>query len=279
MKPYALFTGCFIPAKMPWLEKASVEALKKLKVEPKYLEFSCCPNIHMKSVNEETWLAMAARNLAIAEKENLDIIALCSGCSGTLLDARHLLEQKEKREEVNEELAKIGLSYEGKNDVKHIVNFIYENIDKAKELIQFPLEMKVAIHDGCHIQRQSKVMDYCLEWMDDLVRMTGAEVVEYPHRDICCGSAVAAVDSEIANDLVELKLNELKEYGADALCTPCPLCFLQYELAQKRLGMEMPVFYYPELLAIAFGFHPNELGIQYHQVNAENLIKRCLGLG
>jgi len=278
MKPYALFTGCFIPAKMPWLEKASVEVLKKLEVKPEYMEFSCCPNIHMRSVNEESWLAIAARNLAIAESKNLDIIAICSGCSGTLLDAKHLLKDQKKKEEVNEELAKIGLSYEGKNDVKHIVNFIYENIDKAKELIQFPLKMKVAIHDGCHIQRPSKVMNYCLEWMDDLVRMTGAEVVEYPHRDICCGSAVAVVNQEIANGLVELKLNELKESGVDALCTPCPLCFLQYDLAQKRLGMEIPVFYYPELLAIAFGFHPVELGIQHHQVNAESLIKRCLEL-
>jgi len=279
MKPYALFTGCFIPAKLPWLEKASVAVLKKLEAEPKYLEFSCCPNTHMKSMDEETWLAIAARNLAIAEKENLDIIALCSGCSGTLLDAKHLLQDDEKREEVNKELKKIGLSYEGKNDVRHIVNFIHENMDKAKELIQFPMKMNVAIHDGCHIQRPSDIMDYSTERTDDLLKMLGLEVVEYPHRDLCCGSALAAVDQEITNDLVEFKLNELKESGADALCTPCPLCLLQYETAQRRLEMELPVFYYPELLAIAFGFHPNELGVQYHQVNTEAVIKKCLGLG
>jgi heterodisulfide reductase subunit B len=261
---YALFTGCFIPAKMPQFEKASVEVLEKLGIKPEYVEFTCCPNTHLKSVNKKSWLAIAARNLAVAEKKGLDIIALCPGCSGTLLTARHLLEDRETREGVNEKLKRIGLEYKGEVKIFNILHVIHERMDLIREnnLVRFPLNLSVALHDGCHIQKPSHVVEYSEEMMDELVELTGCKIVDYGCRDLCCGSPMAAVDSEIGEGIAEYKLREIENKSVDIICTGCPLCYLHYDLVGKKIGVKTPIFYYPELIALAFGMHPREIGIE-----------------
>ncbi len=278
MKDLAIFTGCFIPAKMPHFEKAAVEVLKRLGINPVYLEFSCCPNPHIKSVDKESWLTMAARNLVIAQEKKLDILALCPGCSGTLASARYLLEDSETRKKINEKLGKIGKEYTGETKIINIINFVYDQRDFIKEnnLIKSPLNLSAAIHDGCHIQKPSYVMDYDIESMDELMELVGCNVLDYGCRDLCCGSPMSAVDSQIGEGLAEFKLNEIKELGVDILCTGCPLCYLQYELTRKKLGIATPVFYYPTLLALAFGVHPDEIGLGPKTGN-EKIIEKILG--
>jgi heterodisulfide reductase subunit B len=223
---YALFTGCFIPAKMPQFEKAAVEVLEKLEIKPEYLEFTCCPNTHLKSVDKSSWLAMAGRNLAVAEKKNLDVIALCPGCSGTLLTARHMLEDNETREGVNERLRRIGLEYKGEVRVVNILHVIHERVDFIREnnLIKFPLKLSAAVHDGCHIRKPSYAVDYNEELMDELVELTGCSIIDYGCRDLCCGSPMAAVDSEIGEGIAEHKLKEMWISSApDALSATCTM--------------------------------------------------------
>ena len=280
-KDFALFTGCFIPAKLPYLEKASTEVLKKLEINPVYLEFSCCPNIIMKSADMISWLVMAARNLAIAEENNLDILSLCSGCNGTLSEAKHELENKETRKEVNEKLGEIDLEYTGDVNVIHIMNFLYDHINEINEneLIKFPVNLSLALHDGCHIQRPSNLTEYEPERMDELVELIGCNVISYPSRDLCCGSPVGVVDPGISDDLGMLKVNEISKMGVDALCTGCPLCFLQYEMVQRKTEKEnrIPVFYYPEIIAISMGLHPKGIGIEPNTNRGMLIEKKIFG--
>ncbi len=268
---YALFTGCFIPAEMPYLEKTAVELLKNLGVNIHFLEFSCCPNTRIKSVDEMSWLNLAARNLALAEKNNLDILSLCMDCYGTLKKAVSLLEDESVREEVNSNLEKIGLEYNGKVKVEHIIDLLFENREKIADRITFPLDLSLALHDGCNMRRPSDIVDYNPNELDELSKLIGCTVVGYPSRDFCCGSPASTVKQEFSDNITKLKLDEINGLGVDAVCTGCPLCFMQYDSIQN-----MPVFYYPELLAIALGIHPREAGIQFHRTDGSAIIEKAL---
>jgi len=116
MKKYAFFLGCIAPLRYPGIEKSTREVFKALGVELVDLKgASCCPAPGViKSFSKATWLAAAARNLALAEKEGLDIVTICNGCYGSLFDAAHELHENEKiLEDVNKILAEIGLKYSG----------------------------------------------------------------------------------------------------------------------------------------------------------------------
>ena len=109
MKRYAFFPGCLIPARHPAMEFAIRSTLPNLGIEIVDLEgASCCPDpIYFKSKDKLSWLTVAARNLTLAEDLGLDIFTNCSGCTATLSETYHLLEDEELRHQVNRRLARI----------------------------------------------------------------------------------------------------------------------------------------------------------------------------
>jgi heterodisulfide reductase subunit B len=125
-------------------------------------EASCCPDpIYFKSKDKLDWLAVAARNLCLAEKKGLDIFTNCSGCTATLSETYHLLEDEERRDKVNDRLKKIGKEYKGTIRVMHIVRLLRDEVgyDTIKESVVRPLEdLTMAIHYGCHLLKPSRVM-------------------------------------------------------------------------------------------------------------------------
>ena len=130
MKRFAFFPGCLIPARHPAMEFAIRETMPKLDIELVDLEgASCCPDpIYFKSKDKLDGLAVAARNLCLAEEKGLDIFTNCSGCTATLSETYHLLEDEERRDKVNERLKKIGREYKGTIRVMHIVRLLRDEV-------------------------------------------------------------------------------------------------------------------------------------------------------
>ena len=116
---------------------------------------SCCPDpIYFKSKDKLSWLAVAARNLALAEEQGLDVVTNCSGCTATLSEASHLLEDAALRSQVNDRLARIGRQYAGTSRVRHVVTLLRDvaGHEAIRKSVVRPLEgLKVAIHYGCHL--------------------------------------------------------------------------------------------------------------------------------
>jgi len=270
---YALFTGCNIPIKIPWVEKAALEVLERLEIEPVYLEFSCCPNTQLRFADKDSWLSIAARNLAIAEKENLDIISLCPECSNTLLTAKGMLEDPETLDSINKKLAKVDLNYNGKAKVYDLTNFLYKQKEKIKSLVRESLDLSIAIHDGCHIQRPKDVVKFYPGTPDELLSIIGCDIEEYPLRDLCCGFHISITDGNLSDKLTREKIDEIDNSKADALCVLCPLCFIQYDETQKKFDRRIPVFHYLELIAISLGVSPLDIGVRFHKTNAESLLR------
>lgn len=141
---YALFLGCVIPNRYPGIELAMRNVAPKLGMEIVDMEgASCCPAPGVfKSFDKPTWLALAARNLAIAEAHSSDIVTLCSGCYGTLKETNMILkEDSVKRESVNAILGEFKKEFHGNIDVKHFVEILYDNIgvEKLKNFVKRPL--------------------------------------------------------------------------------------------------------------------------------------------
>jgi len=283
---YLLFLGCVIPYRVSSYEISTRRVLDKLGVELVEMpDFTCC-GLPLDPVNHEMMLTLAARNLCLAEQQNLSIMALCNGCFGVLNHVnKELKEDKKLREKVNGYLEEIGLEFKGTTAVKHLIHVLAEDIgfEKISEAVKKPLNpLKVAVHTGCHVMRPAKYVG-----SDDpenptllkkLVRATGAECLDYIDENECCGNPIIGVNSQIPLQLARHKLGNIRAVRAQALITVCPFCHMMYDLHQPRIERAfnekfgIPVLHYPQLLGLAMGMGPDELALKELRVNASELL-------
>ena len=156
---YASFLGCQIPLRLPSIEIASRKVFSKLGLKTvDLLGYSCCPEpVISRLLDKTAWLAISARNLAIAEELNLDLMTLCNGCYETLVETNEILRNEpEEMEKVNVILGRFGKRYNGGVEVKHVVEVLYEDVGfkKIMDNIVKPQKMQVALHYGCHMYRE-----------------------------------------------------------------------------------------------------------------------------
>jgi heterodisulfide reductase subunit B len=278
MKEYAMFLGCLIPARLPHIEAISIKVLNKLGIMTKdIIDASCCPDpVLMRSLDFNNWLAIAARNLSLAEETGSDVLTLCSGCFSTLSKANHLLRNDVELKEVNDLLSEVNRSFSGKISVKQVVEIIHDiGKETIKQQVKIPLKhLKVASHPGCHLVRPSNILhvdDPTVPTIqDEIVSWLGAEPVNYSLKMLCCGVGIKMVDPEANLLLLREKLANLKDTEANCIVTPCPFCFMQFDRGQKEVSRKFgesytfPVFYITELLGLALGFSPKEVGFHLH---------------
>jgi heterodisulfide reductase subunit B len=282
------FYGCMIQIKYPQMEAAFKLTMPKLGIELVDLEgFTCCPDpIFYKAKDVLGWLTVAARNLCIAEEAGTDIVTLCSGCTATLKEAVFLLaEDEELRDKVNRRLAKIGKEYKGTTKVEHAVVVIRDElgIEKVKESVVRPLDgIKVAIHYGCHLLKPSQIMhvddaDYP-SILENLILATGATPMSHDEELLCCGKG--CIDDEMPVDMVFDIFSSIRDSGADCMGLICPTCFSSFDLGQIVVGrkkgtkFDIPVIYYFQLLGLAQGLTPEDVGLGLHKVKADRVLER-----
>jgi len=283
---YDLFLGCVIPARLPFLEASSRKVFEKLGIQLNDVDgFSCCPDpTGIELIDHKTWLALGARNLSLCNT-NGSVVSFCSGCVETLKGVNYAINKdSHAKEEVNKVLKKVGKSYDGKVEVKHFAEVLYENLDKVKENVEKPLEgFKVAVHYGCHYLRPSEI----IEWddpfepitIDEIVKAIGAESVEYDLKMECCGNPVEKSDRELSLLMIDNKLKAIENVGANCVAVVCPACYQQYEFNQRELNKRnnteynLPIFYLSELVGLAFGFSPEEMGLNFHRIKPNELFE------
>jgi len=277
---YAFFLGCTIPYRLPFLEASTRNVLSKLEVDLVDLPFSCCPDpVGIQSIDRTSYLALAARNLCIAEEAGLDILTICNGCFETLkVTNEELRVNKELRDKINSNLAEIDKEFKGSSTVKHLHQVFYDDIGliKIKRLVKFPIRKKLATHYGCHLLRPEKILKVDNpdrpRSLDELVEALGAETVDYSQKNLCCGAGVRGINARNSYAIAREKFADVKRFGAEGLVVTCPTCFLQYDSGQLIVQKEfeehykLPVYFYSEIAALAFGFTPEEIGINMHRV-------------
>ncbi len=293
-KKYSFFLGCVMPNRFPNVEKSIREVMPRLGVELEDLQgASCCPAPGViRSFNEPTWLALASRNLALAEKAGNDIITGCNGCYGTFKETLATIhEDPDKLREVQQVFKGMGIKFKGEADAKHIIEVIYDMGPEAiKKMVKRPLTgLKVAVHYGCHLLKPSKTRPWQQSerhtFLDELVEATGAESIRYKDKYMCCGAGggVRGSNVPVSVDIAKEKMDNMMDAGADIIVDVCSFCHLQFEVSQPQLNKELgemkykiPVFYYTQLLGLAMGLEPDQLGLHKHVVSTKEILDRIL---
>jgi heterodisulfide reductase subunit B len=289
---YALYLGCTIQSEQYGYEVSVRETLPRLGIELEDMEgVSCCGSPALNSVSKLGWHYLSARNLAIAENMGLDVLPLCNGCHLSFIETKHFLEKDpELKNIINMNLEKEGLNYRGDIRIVHLLEALHDEIgtQKISEKVVKPLEgIKLASHPGCHAIRPSdlqKVDDAeNPQKLDDLIRALGAETFDYPEKTDCCGSQLAMTSGRITLKIAGEKLQAVKSYGFDGLVTTCPFCFKMYDGRQRAIkgalkdsSLDLPVFYYTQLLGLAMGLGPEKLGLDLNLSPIDPVLERIL---
>ena len=285
MNKYGLFPGCVMPTEQYALEKSIREVFPVLNIEIVDLKgFSCCGE-PLKSVNQMLTLALSARNLAIAEKEGLDLLVPCPMCHLALSDCKHILDADMNiNQKVNKFLEDEGLKYTGKSNIYQTVEILHNiiGIEKIKEKVKKPFKgLKVATHYGCHLFRPSEVGrpvdSENPQEIENILKAIGANPIDYPEKLDCCGGLLTTNLPESALTKTGQKLQKVQEQGFDLFIDVCPWCHRQYDAKQKKAGetvatkLEVPVMYLTQLLGLSFGISEEKIGLDLNQSPVDKL--------
>jgi len=274
-KKFSVFLGCRIPTRLKYYETSSRAILSALDVELTDIpEFNCC-GYPLQNINRKAFVLSSVRNMALSERQNLDILTLCQCGYGTFRMAEYLMTRNAAlKDEVNGILAKEGLKYEGKTTVKHLLSVLFHDVglDAIKKKIIRPFEnLQIAVHYGCHSLRPSHIVRFddpvSPTLFDRLVEITGAESIDWPAKLDCCGGPLSGTHDSLAMDFAEKKLETAQKSGAHYVAVACPYCQIQFDTVPKRMvferGMDhvVPSVMYPQLLGLSMGIDEGILGL------------------
>ena len=255
---YAYYPGCSLESQLAKeFDLSTLAVSNALGIELEELhDWNCCGASSGHSTNMALNHAMVGRNLALAEKQGLDIAAACPACYLRLKHTRHsILEDTNVKSNM---LDAIDMPYEGRYDVKHVLDIMVNDIglDAIKEKVIKPLTgLTLVSYYGCVLVRPPEIVGFDdpenPQSMDNLLEVLGADVRDWSGKVECCGASLALTKREIVIDLVRDLVKMARDVGADAMVAACPLCNMNVDGRQKLTGDAMPVFYFTELMGLA----------------------------
>ncbi|AOM83560.1 CoB--CoM heterodisulfide reductase iron-sulfur subunit B family protein [Salisediminibacterium beveridgei] len=290
---YAFFPGCTLESAAEELMISTKKVAEAIGVELIELDgWTCCGASHIQDIDESLSDSINARNIALAEEMSLPLLTVCNTCTLMLKNSKTKLDRDDQKKKViNQHLEYSSKAYQGTSEVTHFLWMIIKDygLDELKKLIRRPLSgLKVANFYGCHIIRPADVMGFedplNPRSLEMVVEALGAEAVDYDQRLACCGFHSVFPAEKEALSLTAKNCNLSKASNADCIVTPCPLCQMQLDMyqpdAQKMVKEEitMPILHLPQLIGLALGFEPEELGIKRHIIDVMPNLKVAIGI-
>ena len=281
------YPGCTLKTKARNLEDAAIASMSVLGIELEELpRWNCCGAVHSLSDDDLIHQVAPVRDLIRVKELGRDkVVTLCSMCYNTLARANLLmLDDEEKRKTINLFMDE-EIDYHGELEVVHLLNFLRDEIgwDRLREKIKVPLNgLKVAPYYGCTLQRPREVgiePPGSFKLMTQLLETLGAKVVNFPAADLCCGSYQILGNPDAAGNAISTILGWAAKAGAEALALSCPLCEFNLGkkqgelLREKSVIMEIPTFYFTQLLAIALGLNPEICCFELNENASIELLK------
>jgi heterodisulfide reductase subunit B len=269
---YVFFPGCSLEGTARDFHQSTMAVAGALGLAlPEIPDWICCGSTAAHQSDPLLALALPAQSLLAAEGKT--VVACCAACYSRLKTANHeIAKDAATRRKVAEAL---GRDYDGKTPVLHLLEVLVRNVGLAAitARIKRPLEgLKVACYYGCLLSRPPEVTNFDdaenPTLMDSVCKAAGATPLDWPHKTECCGASYSITDPSIVLDLTREILAMARAAGADCIVTACPLCQLNLDMRQKDIEAKfgeaygLPVFYFTQVLGLAMGLDPKELGLK-----------------
>jgi heterodisulfide reductase subunit B len=236
-------------------------------------DWNCCGATTYFYIDELLAYTLCARNLAIAEKTGLDVVAPCSACYKNMyFTSAALKKDVDLAEHVNFALEEDDLQYNGKVNIKHLIEVFSQDIspEELKSKVTNPLEgVRVAPYYGCQIVRPQKEKEDVEQpqFFENILTSIGATPVNFPLKMRCCGGSLIISSRTAALSMVRNLLQCAVDSQANVIATACPMCQVNLECYQQQVNTEFgtnfsfPVMYFTQLIGIALGIPGKKLGI------------------
>jgi succinate dehydrogenase / fumarate reductase cytochrome b subunit len=283
----AYWPGCVSRGFTPELHGSMALIAPKLDLELVELDrANCCGAGVIAEHNQELADALNARTFALAQSVDgaAGMMNICSTCQGAQTECQERLDADSSyRDHVNSHLEADGLRYEkgGSWWNKNLLWLLVEEIglDKLRERVVRPLDgLRVGPFYGCYIVRPRKRlgMEEHPErdrYMDQVIEALGATPVKYAGSHKCCGFPIITMNRTTSLRQAGRHMADAIDADADCVVTPCPLCHLNLDMQQPEAAkfverdLGMPVLHLPQLLGLALGLTPKELGMNKHVVS------------
>jgi succinate dehydrogenase / fumarate reductase cytochrome b subunit len=287
----AYWPGCVSRGFTPELHGSMARVAPLLDIELVELDrASCCGAGVIAEHNQELADTLNARTFALAQRvDGADLMMnICSTCQGAQSECQERLDANaDYRAHVNETLSAEGLTYEQGITNKNFLWLLVEEIglDELRSRVRRPLtDLRVGPFYGCYIVRPvdrlgiDAVEQPRDTYLAQVIEALGGTVIEYAGSHKCCGFPIITMNKEASLKQAGRHLGDAVDADADCLVTPCPLCHLnldlQQPLAERTVGraLNMPVLHLPQLVGLALGLEPKELGFQRHVVKPSSVI-------
>ena len=284
---YGYYPGCSLEKNASAYHMSAMAVAEPLGIEfSEVQDWNCCGATEYFSIAALPAYSLIARNLALAtqlDNNGGQLIAPCSACFVNLSKTDHYMQESpELAEGVNESLAAGGLHYDaGSLRVRHLLEIFVNDVgyDAVAAKVTHPLYgLKVAPYYGCMIVRPGYEAFDDVEHptsLDKLMRAIGADVVDFSLKTHCCGGHMTQISEPTAFEMIRRLLKNAADYEADAIVTLCPMCQLNLDAYQadvnKYFGTDYqtPILYFTQLIGLAYGFTPREMGIGKEFVSAK----------
>lgn len=285
---YALYPGCAAKGATPELHQSTMAVIGRLGIEVVELAAaSCCGAGVVGEADPDVALALNARTFAQAEQLGLDVMTICGTCQGVMGAANKRLKQEPAvLERVNRVLELDGMAYRGTVQVKHLLWIVVKEVglQRLAEQVLVPMDkFRIAPFYGCYILRPSWDLGFDdpenPTSLEKVIRTVKGEPVAYAGRTKCCGFPIILEQEAIAIAMAGTNMKDAKDEGADFMVTPCPLCHMSLDIYQERAGkavhanLNLPILHLPQLLGLAMGVPPKDLGLSRHLVPVDSIIR------
>lgn len=271
---YAYFPGCSLSSSGIEFNLSFKYVSRALGIDlVEVRDWVCCGASSAHATSHLLSIALPVLNLSHAEQDGFDkLIAPCLACMSRFkaanVELEHDAELREKSYQV------FDYKYQGKVKVYHPLEVFLElGMDKIRERMKKKLSgLKIACYYGCVLTRPPKIAQFDNvedpQSMDSIIKTLGAQPIEWSFKTECCGVSMTLTRSDIVLKLSNDILREAKEAGADAIAVCCPLCQANLDGRQTQIEETykthygLPILYITQLMGLAFGAYPKEVGIQ-----------------
>jgi heterodisulfide reductase subunit B len=284
---YGYYPGCSLERNAISYHESAMAVAQRLGVRFAEIDdWNCCGATEYIAVDLLPAYALIGRNLALAANDtrnNNQVVAPCSACFLNLSKAdQYMSESPPLTEKVNTALGAGGLSYTpGTVRVRHLLDIFVRDVgyaDIAKKVTRPLLDLRVAPYYGCVVVRpgfQEQFDDHEYPTtLDQLLKTMQADVVDFPLKAHCCGGHMTQISQPVAMELIRRLLKNASDYEADVIVTLCPMCQLNLDAYQESVNRHfntdyhIPILYFTQLMGLAFGMTPEEVGIGREFVDA-----------